>query len=191
MGSAMMELGTKLGASPRRGAPLASARSADGARKGIRWERPVCGGESAAPVGAPGFERARSRQASGSAPGELLRQPGGSKSRMRIRSTDLRINLPKQCLPRVTWGLDGSSSDDCLPLAASAVRLSVRRPRSWFSDTARGHRCRPDQVQLFLAVSEVYFRNLRVGFTLSTPEGCAESVSRASGIWGLFSACRK
>lgn len=69
-----------------------------------------------------GGGRAWSRQAFGSAPGELLRQPGGSKSRYRIRSANLRINLPKQCLPRVTWGLDGSSSDGCLPLAASAVR---------------------------------------------------------------------
>ena len=67
-----------------------------------------------------------SRQAFGSAPGELLLWPGGSKSWDRLRSTDLRISVPKQSLPRVTWGLDGSSSDDCLPLAASAVRLPVR-----------------------------------------------------------------
>lgn len=30
--------------------------------------------------------------------------------------------MPEQSLPRVMWGLDGSSSDDGVPLAASAVR---------------------------------------------------------------------
>lgn len=67
------------------------------------------------------------RQASGSAPGEHRLEPGGSKIWYRIRSANLRINLPKQCLPRVTWALDGSSSDGCAPLTASAVRLAGPR----------------------------------------------------------------
>jgi hypothetical protein len=142
--------------------------------------------------------------------GSLTFKPGGSKSRKRIRSTNLRVNLPKQCLPRVTWGLDGSSSDGCLPLAASAVRrcCSLEHPgrskrfcpcgrlrsgglSGWFSDTARGHCCRPIQVILFRADSEVYFRVLRVGLTLPTPQSCARFVSRASGIWGHNSTRRK
>lgn len=35
----------------------------------------------------------------------------------------LEGSMPEQSLPRVMWGLDGASSDDCAPLAASAVRL--------------------------------------------------------------------
>jgi hypothetical protein len=35
---------------------------------------------------------------------------------------NLRFNLPKQSLPRVTWSRGNPSSDDSAPLAASAVR---------------------------------------------------------------------
>lgn len=69
----------------------------------------------------------------------------------------LEGSMPEQSLPRVMWSLDGSSSDDCAPLAASAVRRVRSEDHSCgFSDTARGHRCRPDRSILFRAISGVY-----------------------------------
>ena len=109
----------QIGDPPREGPPLPAPVPPVGHAPSSerKWGQP-----RGRPHGRPACPGLWSRQASGSAPGELLLRPGGSKSWDRIRSADLRRSVPKQSLPRVVWGLDGSSSDDCLPLAASAVR---------------------------------------------------------------------
>jgi len=51
---------------------------------------------------------------------------------------DLRFSMPEQSLPRVAWSLGNPSSDDCAPLAASAVRQgSPRTPRLVFRHCLR------------------------------------------------------
>lgn len=98
-----------------------------------------------------------SRQASGSAPGELLLQPGGSKSWYCVRSADLRV----ACLSKAFLASYGAWTVPVPTTARHSLHLRFAWGRSGdlscrFSDTARGHRCRPDRSILFLAISGVY-----------------------------------
>ena len=104
----------------------------------------------------------------------------------------LESSMPKQSLSRVMWGLDGASSDDCAPLAASAVRLGlVRRPFLLVFRHCLRASLPPRLVNSFPCNFRGLFLTLRVGLNLSTPEGCAHLASRARGFRGLFSARRK
>lgn len=99
----------------------------------------------------------------------------------------LEGSMPKQSLPRVMWGLDGASSDDCAPLAASAVRLGlVRRPFLLVFRHCSRASLPPRLVNSFPCNFRGLFLTLRVGLNLSTPEGCARHPSRARGFWGII-----
>lgn len=98
-----------------------------------------------------------SRQASGSAPGELLLRPGGSKSWYCVRSADLRV----ACLSKAFLAPYGAWTVPVPTTARHSLHLRFAWGRSedlscWFSDTACGHRCRPDRPILFRAISGVY-----------------------------------
>lgn len=98
-----------------------------------------------------------SRQASGSAPGELLLQPGGSKSWYRVGPADLRV----ACLSKAFLASCGAWTVPVPTTARHSLHLRFAWVRSedhscGFSDTACGHRCRPDRSILFRAISGVY-----------------------------------
>lgn len=72
------------------------------------------------------------------------------RTQVRILARRLEGSVPKQSLPRVMWSPGNPGSDDCAPLAASAVRRVRSEDLSCgFSDTARGHRRRPDRACAF------------------------------------------
>ena len=69
------------------------------------------------------------------------------------------------------------------------LRFAGSGPKTFpagFPTLLAGIAAAPIGLMLFRAVSEVSLTILRVGFTLSTPESCASSPSRARGFWGII-----
>ena len=156
-----------------------SSRPAAGPRAGPRMATGLVGNSAASGVG--------SRQASGSAPGELLLRPGGSKDPASDRPADWRVSMPEQSLPRVMCGpVDLRFRRWRATRCICGLPEGSKDPRGVFSDTARGHRCRLDRLILFRALSGVYSWKQRVGLNLSTPQGCASCPSRARGFSGII-----
>lgn len=125
---------------------------------GHRSSRPAANREAATGlVGNHVASGVGSRQASGSAPGEPLLRPGGSKDLVSLLPADLRDTVPEQRLPRVMCG-----PVDFRVRRQRATRCICGSPsrsedlRGVFSDTARGHRCRLDRLKIFLFPSGVY-----------------------------------